>query len=409
MSRINVLWVIDHVCYDGDLHGGGRLYWNVLPRFDEGRFNVVPCMLRADDQIRRVFESSAVPVRILDKGKHDLTTLWALLRLIKEEKIDVMHLHCYGSSIFGRLAGLITGVPCILHDYDTAIYFPYPWYLWVADRALSSMTRRAVAASPMVRDYFINRRQIDESKISMAFHAIPSEKFVPVSKERVLKIKEGLGIDEGSRVVGTVTKLGPERGNRHLLRAASEVLRVMPDVVFLLAYSPTVFHRLPDRNYVDLSEAEKEDSVSDLEAQAKELDIEKNIRLIESPDNVGELIAAFDLFIAPFLGQRFSSVNVLEAMAIGKPVIATDIGEQREIVKNGVNGFLVPRWDVSGLATKILDVLTHPQELARLSRQARASAEQYGVDGYVRRLERWYEELAVKPAAGELKVGERSK
>lgn len=107
MSRINVLWVIDHVCYDGSLHGGGRLYWNVLPRFDPDRFRVVPCLLRANETIREVFKESPVPVRILDKGKYDPTTLMTFLRLIKEEKIHVMHLHCYGASTFGRLAGLL--------------------------------------------------------------------------------------------------------------------------------------------------------------------------------------------------------------------------------------------------------------------------------------------------------------
>ena len=410
VSRINVLWVIDHVCYDGNLHGGGRLYWNLLPRIDEERFNVIPCMLRADDQIRELFQSSPVPVKILDKGKYDLSTLWAFLRLIREEKIDVMHLHCYGSSIFGRLAGLITGVPCILHDYDTAIYFPYPRYLWLADRVLKSRTRRAVAASPMVRDYFVNRRQVDPDKVTMAFHAIPPEKYAPPTEERVARAKEALGIGDGVKVVGTVTKLGPQRGNRYLLRAAAEVVKTFPDAIFVVVYNPTIFHRQPDRRYVDTSRAEPESSVSDLESQAKELGIERNVRLVEAPKDLRDLIGAFDLFVAPFLSQRFSSVNLLEAMAIGKPVIATDVGEPQEIVENGVNGFLVPPRDERALADRVLTLLTQPQELARMSARARERGEQYSVDAYVRRLEGWYEELVAPSRRSEpIKVGGRLK
>ena len=90
MQRLNVLWAIDHVCYDDSLHGGGRLYWNVLPRFDSERFRVVPCMLRATDTIRKVFTQSPVPVRILDKAKFDPTTLNTFIRLIKDEQIHVM-------------------------------------------------------------------------------------------------------------------------------------------------------------------------------------------------------------------------------------------------------------------------------------------------------------------------------
>jgi hypothetical protein len=122
MSTINVLWVIDHVCYDGSLHGGGRLYWNVVPRFDSSRFQIIPCMLRANGTIRNLFANSPAPVRILDKAKFDPTTIWTFLQLLRDEKIDVMHLHCYGASTFGRIAGLITGIPAIIHDYDTEVY-----------------------------------------------------------------------------------------------------------------------------------------------------------------------------------------------------------------------------------------------------------------------------------------------
>src|SRR4030095_5690572 len=119
------------------------------------------------------FATSPVAVRILDKGKFDPTTLRTFLRLIREENIQVMHLHCYGASTFGRLASLITGVPAIIHDYDTEVYFPYPWYLRVADRLLAPTTPGAIAASPMVRDFLTRKRKNDRERIQMMFHAIP--------------------------------------------------------------------------------------------------------------------------------------------------------------------------------------------------------------------------------------------
>ena len=107
----------------------------------------------------RSFEAVQHPCRFLDKGKFDPTTLGSLLRLIKEEDIRLMHLHCYGASTFGRLAGLIAGVPTVIHDYDTEVYFPYPWYLRIADTALAPLTGAAIAASPMVRDFQIRKRK----------------------------------------------------------------------------------------------------------------------------------------------------------------------------------------------------------------------------------------------------------
>ncbi len=394
MSRINVLWVIDHVCYDGSLHGGGRLYWNVLPRFDADRFRIVPCMLRADDTIREVFTKSPVSVRILNKGKFDPTTLWTFLRLIKEENIHVMHLHCYGASTFGRLAGIISGVPAIIHDYDTEVYFPYPWYLGIVDRVLAPMTQGAMAASPMVRNFLIRKRKIDGRRIQTMLHAIPMDKYTPVPRENVSKVRDSLGIDPDTRIVATVTKLGPQRGNEYLLQVAGEVEKALSNVLFLLVYKPTYFHRLPNRKYVQASRTDTESKVSELEALVKELGIEKKVRFIECPENVGELVSVCDLIVAPFVSERFSSVNLLEAMALGKPVIATEMGEQLEIIRNGANGYLVSPGHVKELAGRILDVLTQPEKRDRLGHQARKDAEQYSVDAYVQRLQSLYTELA---------------
>ncbi len=399
MRPINVLWVIDHVCYDGSLHGGGRLYWHVLPRFDASRIRVIPCMLRASSEIRRVFANSPVPVRILGKSKFDPTTLWTFLRLIRTEHTDVMHLHCYGASTFGRLAGLLTGVPTVIHDYDTEVYFPYPWYLGIADRALAWMTQGAIAASPMVRDFLVRKRRIPTERIHTMFHAVPMEKYAPIPNKRVARVRERLGVGGLPRLVGTVTKLGPQRGNEYFLEAAAAVLQALPDAVFLLIYKSTRFHRLPNRQYVGISTAATGDLMAELTRFAKRLGIEKSVRFIESPDDVDALVAACDLLVAPFLSERFSSANLLEAMALGKPIIATNMGEQREIIHDGVNGYLVSPGEEKELAERILRVLTRPGELQRLSRQARAIAERHSVDAYVQALQDLYTELAMNGAA----------
>jgi glycosyltransferase involved in cell wall biosynthesis len=404
MSPINVLWMIDHVCYDGSLHGGGRLYWNVAPRFDTNRFRIVPCMLRASETIREVFANSPIPVRILDKRKFDPTTLRTFLRLIREENIHVMHLHCYGASTFGRVASLITDVPSIIHDYDTEVYFPYPWYLRVADRLLAPATASAIAASPMVRDFLMRKRKISRERIRTMFHALPSEKYAPVSRQRVQAIRELLGTNGRTRIVGTMTKLGPQRGNEYVLSAAAAALKVLPELLFLIVYKPTYFHRLPNQSYVPVAGADIQEKAMDLEVLAESLGIRKNVRFIEWPENADEWISACDLIVAPFLSDRFSSVNLLEAMALGKPVVSTDIGEQREIIQNGIDGFLVSPGDVKGLAERILQLLTNPEALDQMSRRARAKAEQYSADAYVENLQRLYAKLAASRRSNQVDV-----
>ncbi|HJU66577.1 MAG TPA: glycosyltransferase, partial [Gemmatimonadaceae bacterium] len=290
MRPVNVLWVIDHVCYDGSLHGGGRLYWNLLPKFDPQRVRVVPCLLRASDEIRQLFRNSPVPVRILDKGKFDLTTLLTFLRIIKEEQIDVMHLHCYGASTFGRLAGVLTGVPSVVQDYDTEVYFPYPSYLWLADALLAASTSRAIAASPMVKKFQVEKRKIEPARISMMFHAVPPEKFKPVPAERVRAVREQLGVDADTPIIGTVTKLGPQRGNDYLIKVAAEVIRSVPKALFLVVYKPTLYHRLPSKKYVPVTDAERESQIDELVQMARAHGVDRSIRFIEWPDSLQEFM-----------------------------------------------------------------------------------------------------------------------
>jgi len=394
MKTLNVLWAIDHVCYDGNLHGGGRLFWNVLPRFDPERVRVVPCLLRADEEIREVFADSPVPVRVLDKPKFDPTTLFTFLKLIRQEGIDVMHLHCYGASTFGRLAGLLTRVPTVIHDYDTEVYFPYPSYLWIADRTLAPATGHAIAASPMVKSFLMRKRKIDSGKISMLFHAVPPEKYEPVAAARTAEIRRSLGAGPDTMIVGTLTKLGPQRGNDILLKAAVEVRKANPNVLFVLTFKPTRFHRLPSKKYVEVRQADTDSQIRAIGDEVERLGVADAVRLVEWPESVDDLIASCDVIVAPFQSERFSSVYLVEAMAKGKPLVASDMGEQREIITSGKNGYLVAPGDVSELARRIVQLASDRGELERLGREARAASEGYSAAAYASRLEELYLQLA---------------
>ena len=93
MSRpTNVLWLIDHVCYDGSLHGGGRLFMNLVPKFDPARVRIHPYFLRASSEVQEVFKTADRKVTNLNLGKYDLRTLPRLARLA-----------CRNGKVFGAI------------------------------------------------------------------------------------------------------------------------------------------------------------------------------------------------------------------------------------------------------------------------------------------------------------------
>jgi len=393
---LNVLWLIDHVCYDGSLHGGGRLYWNLLPAFDPARVKVHPFFLRASPEVRRVFANAPVPVEILDTGKYDPTALTTLLRICREREIDVMHLYCYASSSFGRLVGALLGIPTVIHDFDTQIYFPYPLYLKLLDRMLAKKTGRAIAASPLCHAYMRDVRRVPEARITWMPHAIPEERFEAAAKADRVAARDALGVPRDAVLFCAVTKLGPERGNEELLRAFARVAKERPDARLAIVYKPTLYHVVP-AEYAHLDYVKKPEKMRDaLAAEVEALGLGDRVYRVESLDDPEPWIVACDVVVAPFLNQRFSSVYLLEAFAYGRGVIATDLGEQREVIRSGENGVLVPPGDVAALAAAMLRLVDDASLRRRLGEQAAQDARRFRVSAVADRLADLYQELVAE-------------
>jgi len=399
LAALNVLWLIDHVCYDGNLHGGGRLYMNLAPAFDPHEVQVFPYFLRASDQVQRVFETAPLPVTNLDKGKYDPSALWTLYRLCREKRIDVMHLFCYASATIGRMVGTVLRIPTIIHDFDTQIYFPYPLYLKALDRILAATTGHALAASPMCRDYMQNQRRVPGERISILPHAIPPSRFAAAARLDRPTARAALGWQPDPIVFAAVTKLGPDRGNECLLRAFARIAAERPDVRLVIVYKPTYYHYVP-KEYQDVPWLhDAAHMVGELQRLASELDIVGRVELIESLDEPDLYLAAADVLVVPFLHERFSSVHLLEGFAHGRPAIATDLGEQRELIRDGQQGLLVPAGDESALAAAMLRMAADGSLRAAMGQSAAALAQRCSVPESARHLTSLYRALAAGRAA----------
>ena len=133
--KLNVLQVCDHLGWEGSrMHGVKRLFAWMIPRFDAERYNVSLVSLRKKDLSEETLESLGVDITYLHKSKFDPSTLPALLEVIDRKKIDLLHLHGYGATTFGRIAGAMRRLPTILHEH--ANLTDTPWYQKVADRLL---------------------------------------------------------------------------------------------------------------------------------------------------------------------------------------------------------------------------------------------------------------------------------
>jgi hypothetical protein len=163
MNRpLNVLHVCDHLGWNGSrMHGVKRLFAWIIPRFDPDRFRLSLVSLRKRDVSEETLDALGVDITYLERSKFDPRTLRALLHVIDTKQIDILHLHGYGATTFGRLAGAVRGIPTIVHEH--ANLTDTPWFQKVADRLLEPWTDIALAVSQSTADFVIRARQIPAS------------------------------------------------------------------------------------------------------------------------------------------------------------------------------------------------------------------------------------------------------
>ena len=215
------------------MHGVKRLFAWMIPRFDATRFDVSLVSLRKKDLSEETLDALGIDITYLHKSKFDPATLTALLKIIDRKQIDVLHLHGYGATTFGRIAAAMRGIPAILHEH--ANLTDTPWFQKIADRVLEPYTDIAIAVSQSTADFVIKARLVRPDKVKVVYLGAPLDEFSrPRDENEIDAIRAQLGMSPGDFAIGTVTRLHDSKGNSYLVDAARLVLDQRPQAKFFL-------------------------------------------------------------------------------------------------------------------------------------------------------------------------------
>jgi glycosyltransferase involved in cell wall biosynthesis len=372
-KKINILVVIDHGGFNGNMAGVGRNVSYILPHIDQTRFRIFIAILRDDGSLKSRLKDTGIKIYHLKRKKFDPRTLYDLIEIIRSEKIDLLHLYQYASSNFGRIAGRLMGIPVILHAGD--LNYDYPWYQGIADRVLKHATNHVIAVSESAKASYVNVRKIDPSKIKVVPNAVSKDGLTMLSPEQFREFKKKLNLAEGFSIVGTVTRLHEVKGNEVLLQAARIVLKKLPETYFIIVGDGPLKNKLKER--------------------AVAWGIEKNIIFTGYQNNISDFLSIFDVKVIASNTEGFS-LALLEAMAMGKAIVATEVGGIREILKNGATGMLVPPQNSSAMAEKIVFLLQHPEERNKYGAAAQEESRKYSLERHVGMRQNVYKQTVLK-------------
>jgi glycosyltransferase involved in cell wall biosynthesis len=366
---IHVLHVIDHLGYNGRPHGVGTMLAGLLPALDPARVRAAVAILRErhglDVWLRE--KSGGCPVHNLHRAKYDARTFVDICRLIVRERADIVHVHGYGASAFGRAAAWTTRRKVVLHQHDSQ---PAPPPARRLDRLLSRVPSPTLAVSASARDFCISARGIPPARIRVLRYGVPTP-LAPTRDER-LAWRAALAIPSSARIVAAAARFDPVKGLSQLIDAFARVRSAIPNALLVLwgdgAQRPA------------------------LEAQVDSLGLRAAVRFAGFEPDAARRLALADCVVVPSLDEGLG-MTLLEAMIQGSAIVASAVGGIPDAVGEGDAALLVPPGDARALALGVTRVLSDAHLAERLREAARRAGRNFTIARYAEDLTRFYEEL----------------
>lgn len=310
------------------------------------------------------------------RHKYDIGTLPKLARLLRRERIDIIMPFLTPATFFGLSAALLARTPVRIATERTGTGKDHAGlgsniYSIAQDR----LARRAdlvVANSESGRQAVI-ARGVELRKTRVIYNGVSADRVTVTDAQRA-EVRRELGLPTGARVAGIVARLEPMKQHETFLRAAARVREVLPNAYFLIVGDGSLR--------------------SALEARARELGLDGHARFLGDRLTVAPYIDLLDVAALSSSGKEGCSNFLLEAMALGKPSVCTDIGGNPEVIVHGQTGLLVPPGDPERFADALLLLLTDTDRGRRMGEHARRAFDgRFSVGQMVRAYEQLYDEL----------------
>lgn len=370
-TPITVLHLCEHFGgKEASLHGVARAFQWWIPLFDKTRFRILLCSRKGHDKAAEQMEHSGMQPLYLGCGKMDPRNLLRLVRLIREESVDIIHAHGFGACMWARLAELIVKKPVIVHG--RANYVTVPMVMRPVERLLGPRTRYALAVSESTRQYMIKKRYIPSDAVQTIYNGILLDKIKPADPEwiRAFRVENGAASDD--KVIGVVGRLVGHKGHRDLFEAVSTIVASHPNVrVWILGDG---------------------DFLSELETWVREHNFENVVRFLGFRNDVYDVIQCFDVQVFP--SHLEGTPNTLyEAMAVGNCIVAAPTDGQGEVLTDGRDALIYPVGDTAALADCLCRIFADDGLANDLRAAARARAPDFDGRTCIRKLEDLYQRI----------------
>jgi glycosyltransferase involved in cell wall biosynthesis len=312
---------------------------------------------------------------------HDLRAAHRLAALIRRVRPHILHTHTAKAGAVGRTAAVLAGKarpPIVVHTFHGHVLRGYfgptrTGFFRLLERSLAASTTALVAVSPEVRDDLVALGVAPVEKFTVIRLGVELEERVDLSPEARSRARRMMGIPPDRFTVGWIGRMTGVKRTDDILLAFKQLREQGMDACLCLVGDG------PDRD--------------DTEELAHELGIVKDCLFLGYQDDVAPFYAAFDALVLPSANEG-TPVSAIEALAGGRPVVATRVGGVPDVVRDGVDGFLVELGDVEALAEHLGRLAADPELARQMGEAGRERVlERYSVERLIDDVDKLYRSL----------------
>ena len=318
---------------------------------------------------------------------HDLNFVKQLRRLvhfIRENEIDVVHTHCFYTNIFGMTGAFLAGVRARVTSKGETDGFRTPMQKR-AERAAFRLSHRVIANCLVVQNQLISEG-VSPSRIIQHYNGLDLER---------LKVRDGLRRKEALTEFDLPS-------DRHYMSIVANLRNPVKDHPMFLRAAAQVRAAVPDAGFAIAGEGELMEGLRELAGQ---LGIQDDVFFLGRCDRVADLLFASDIGVLSSKAEGFANA-ILEYMAAGLPVVATDVGGAREAISEGETGFVVASGDDKQMAERIIELLNDPKRARAMGERGKSFvAERFSCDRHLQNTLELYDELLSTPKSAPSRIG----
>jgi glycosyltransferase involved in cell wall biosynthesis len=376
-KKLNILYLIDHYHAVG---GTETHLARLVTSMDKERFQ---CTIIAFDfghnYLVDLVRESGHDFLHISVGKYYTYNAFRkaleISRIIKEKNIDIVQTFHIKSDFYGTLVARMAGVKIFVSSKRDIGDLKSSWHFFL-NKLIRSIPARFIVPADAVGKVVVEKEGVDPEKVITIYNGVDSLKFRRPSPAERSQARSALGIDVDDFVIGTVAWLRPEKNYDILFEALVKALRVSAKlkVIAVGGGEDGGAHNTFLKDY------------------AKKLGIADNVVFIGQVTDVRPWLRTFDVAcLVPGGNEGFSNA-IIEKMALGLPLVVTDVGGNAEAVIDGFNGIVIPPDDADKLAEALIYLLEHPEDRGKMGeRSAQRVKEMFTLERMVKMHEDLYE------------------